>query len=143
MLYCDCVYASLLFIYMLYCCVRLIYLSYKYSRLESLNHMFYFVVGSLGLLFALPIVINDLLYFLTHTDTYTSWRLGYYLDWLAKTLPSVVYLICKRNEDCFNCFNRLAPQSFSIIQYSKVELEDSQDIGSGLKMQSSVCLKSD
>lgn len=77
--------------------------------------MKYFVITSLGLLLALPLVINDLIYFMYNTNTYADWRYGYYFDWLAKTLPSMVYLIGKRTEDCFNCFNRLAPQTYSII----------------------------
>lgn len=115
MLICDTVYACLLFIYMLYCNIKLIYMSHKYSRLESNNHMRYFVITSLGLLLALPLVINDLIYFMYNTNTYADWRYGYYFDWLAKTMPSMVYLVSKRTEDCFNCFNRLAPQTYSII----------------------------
>ncbi len=109
MLYCDTAYASVLFLYMLYCSLKLMIYSSKYCHFESRNHMCYFVLTTIGLLLALPLVINDLLYFVANTDEYSTWRWGYFQDWMAKTLPSVVYIIGKRNEDCFNCFNRLAP----------------------------------
>lgn len=63
MLICDCIYASLLYIYMIWCIVRVILYSWRYSRLESRQHMWYFVLNSLGLILALPLVINGLLLF--------------------------------------------------------------------------------
>ena len=122
MLICDCIYASLLFFYEIFCVIKLICFSWKYSRHEARTHMSYFVLNSLGLLLALPIVINDLVFFTFHTKDYDQWRLGYYLDWFAKTAPSLVYLLTKKTEDCFLCFNRLAPQTYSVIQYTKCEL---------------------
>lgn len=50
-------------------------------------------------------------------------RLPDYEDFVAKVLPSLVYLITKKNEDCFNCFNRLVPHRFSIFQFSKSEIK--------------------
>lgn len=122
MLVCDCIYATTLFLYEIFCMAKLIYFSWTYSRHESRQHMPYFVFNSLGLFLALPIVINDLLFFALHTASYGDWRIGYYLDWFAKTLPSAVYILTKKNEDCFSCFNRLAPQTYSVIQYSPSEL---------------------
>ena len=109
MLYCDCTYASLLFIYEIYTMVRLICYSWQKSRLEAKAHMWYFVLNSLGLLLALPLVINGLLVFLFEYDEFTTLRWVYYQDNFAKVLPSLVYIATKKNEDCFNCFNRLAP----------------------------------
>lgn len=48
----------------------------------------------------------------------------YYLDVVTKVLPSMLYLATKTNEDCFNCFNRLAPTRYSILQYSKQEKQE-------------------
>jgi hypothetical protein len=78
MLWCDTGYASLLFLYMLYCSLKLIYYSQKYSHFEARIHMGYFIITTLGLLLALPLVINDLLYFLENTDSYSEWRWGYF-----------------------------------------------------------------
>ena len=71
--------------------------------------MFYFVTNSIGLLLSLPLVIDGLLVFINHYEEYTLIRWVYYEDFVAKSMPSLVYLLTKKNEDCFNCFNRLAP----------------------------------
>ena len=119
----DTIYASLLFVYVGFAIIKLIYLSWKYSRLEARAHMFYFVTNSLGLLTALPLVVNNLLVFSRNPTTYVDMRFSYYEDFVAKCLPSFLYIATKKNEDCFNCFNRLAPQKFSIFQFSKTEIK--------------------
>ena len=123
MLYCDSTYAILLFIYVGHVMIKLIYNSWKYSRLESKAHMVYFVASSLGLLTALPFILNNEIVFRHNTPDYGDMRLPDYEDFVAKVLPSLVYFVTKKNEDCFNCFNRLAPHRFSIFQYSKSEIE--------------------
>ena len=107
MLICDCIYASLLFLYEMLVMIRLICYSWKKSRLEARKHMWYFVLNSLGMLLALPLIINGMLVFLFDYDNYTTLRWVYYQDNFAKVLPSLVYIATKKNEDCFNCFNRL------------------------------------
>ena len=77
--------------------------------------MFYFITNTLGMLLALPLIINDLITFIFDYDEYTTLRWVYYQDNFAKILPSLVYIATKKNEDCFNCFNRLVPQTYSII----------------------------
>ena len=109
MLYCDCAYATLLFIYEMWAMFRLIYFSWKRSRFEARIHMAYLVLNSLGMFLALPLIINGLLAFLLHYEVYTELRWVYYQDNLAKVLPSLIYILTKKNEDCFSCFNRLAP----------------------------------
>ena len=118
MLYCDTIYVSLLFMYVIWTMIRLICFSWKKSRLEARAHMPYFVLNSLGMLLALPLIFNGTIIFLTHYDTYTSLRWIAYENYLAKILPSLVYICTKKNEDCFTCFNRLAPQTYSILQYT-------------------------
>ena len=83
--------------------------------------MAYFVLNSLGLLTALPLVIDGLIVFMNSYENYLELRYIYYEDFVAKILPSLIYIVTKKNEDCFNCFNRLAPQTFSIVQYSADE----------------------
>ena len=109
MLYCDCTYATLLFLYEIWTMVRLICYSWQKSRLEAKAHMWYFVLNSLGMFLALPLVINGLLTNVTKYDEYTTLRWVYYQSNFAKVLPSLIYIATKKNEDCFNCFNRLAP----------------------------------
>ena len=122
MLICDCIYASFLFLYMIAFNLRLICYSWRFSRHEAKQHMFYFVTNSIGLLLSLPLVIDGLLVFINHYEEYTLIRWVYYEDFVAKSMPSLVYLLTKKNEDCFNCFNRLAPQTYSVLQYTKTEL---------------------
>ena len=71
--------------------------------------MAYFVLNSLGLLTALPLVIDGLIVFMNSYENYLELRYIYYEDFVAKILPSLIYIVTKKNEDCFNCFNRLAP----------------------------------
>ena len=109
MLICDCCYASLLFFYEIWCILRLIIYSWKYSRLEARKHMSYFVLNSLGLLFALPLVVDGLLVFINQYESYMQLRWVHYEDFVAKVIPSLIYILTKKNEDCFKCFNRLDP----------------------------------
>ena len=109
MLICDCTYACMLFFYEVFVVIRLIYFSWKYSRHEARQHMTYFVLNSIGLLTALPLVIDGLFVFIYSYDEYSDLRWIYYEDFVAKTVPSLIYILTKKNEDCFNCFNRLAP----------------------------------
>ena len=68
MLWCDTIYASMLFMYVIWTMIRLIYFSWMKSRLEARAHMLYFVLNSLGLIIALPLIINELLVFLADYD---------------------------------------------------------------------------
>ena len=68
MLYCDCIYASLLIIWFIYAMTLLIYFSWKYSRLESRQHMFYWVTNCIGLLLAFPLVFNGLVAFIRNYE---------------------------------------------------------------------------
>ena len=109
MLILDCIYSSMLFVYILIVGLILICLAWTTSRYEAKHHMTYFVVVSLGLALSLPLVIIDLELFRENPDNYANSRIGYYTDGIAKTLPCALYLLMKPAEDCFNCFNRLAP----------------------------------
>lgn len=118
MLYADCMYASLLLGYIIVSNLRLICYAWNSSRLEAKQHMCYFITVALSLCFSLPLIINDVVFFSSHTGSYTDWRIGYYSDWFAKTMPPFIYILFKPAEDCFACFNRLAPQPYSICQYA-------------------------
>ena len=68
MLYCDCIFASLLIIWCAYAMTLLISKSWKYSRLESRQHMFYWVCNCIGLLLAFPLVFNGLVAFIKNYE---------------------------------------------------------------------------
>lgn len=122
MLYMDVLVQFLLTIYAGFAIFKLIYMSWQYSRLESKEHMVYFVANSLGLLTALPLVMLNLYFFSQNEENYGENRFAYYNEIIARVLPLVFYIATKRNEDCFNCFNRLAPQAYSIFQFSQHEI---------------------
>jgi len=66
------------------------------------------VANALALLTALPLIINNLKAFIKNTEKQQD-QMRYFEEFIAKVLPAVLYLATKTNEDCFNCFNRLAP----------------------------------
>ena len=114
----DTVYSACLFMYCIFCVSRLIIFAWNYGRLEARKHLTYFITVSLSLGLSLPLIIADLLVFMNKTNMYGDIRLTYYSDNIAKALPCAFYLLMKPAEDCFSCFNRLAPQSYSVIQFS-------------------------
>ena len=111
----DCGYAVTLFFYEIVIIVRLVYFSWRYSRLEAKKHMPYLILNSLSLILALPLIIDDLIVFRQRYDEYNNLTRVYYEDFIAKILPSLCYILTKKNEDCFNNFNRIAPQTYSIL----------------------------
>ena len=99
----------------MFCSFRLIFFSWKYSRLEAQDHMSFFIVNSLGLISGQLLVMNNLATFYDDPNFYLDWRLAYYFDWIASYWPALIYLLTRKNEDCFGCFNRLAPQIYSLL----------------------------
>ena len=71
MLSCDVTYSCLLYIYLIFVMSSLILYSWRKSRLEAKNHMWYFVLNSIGLLICLPLIIDSLIIFIKHYDVYT------------------------------------------------------------------------
>ena len=64
--------------------------------------------------------------FYLKADFYLHWRGGYYFDWFAQLWPALFYLLLKKNEDCFGCFNRMAPQPYSVVQFSQAEIAEAE-----------------
>ena len=73
MLLCDCSIYIILFFYMLWCMASLIYFSWKKSRHEAREHMFYFITNSLGMLLALPLIINGFITFILRFEAQFRW----------------------------------------------------------------------
>ena len=66
---------------------------------------------------------------------YLEARFVVYLGYAAHSTPSILCAVAKPNEDCFNCFNRLAPQRYSVYQYKdgdllnlQLDLDEEKDI---------------
>ena len=77
--------------------------------MEARLHMVYFVLNSFGMLLAVPLIINGLLLVFSNLTLNESIRWTYYQKNIGKIMPSLFYIATKKNEDCFKCFNRLAP----------------------------------
>ena len=111
----DITYQSALLMYIIFCSFRLIYFSWKYSRLEAQNHLNFFLVNTLGLLSGQLLVLNNFAAFYDVPNFYKDWRFAYYFDWVASYWPAMIYLLTKKSTDWFGSFNRLAPQTYSLL----------------------------
>ena len=105
----DITYYSCFMLYILFCSFSLIFYSWKYSRLEARSHMLFFVVNGTSMFCAMGALLYVKLIFLLEPAFYLEWRVGYYYEYQSQVLQALVYLLTKKNEDCFTCFNRLAP----------------------------------
>ena len=114
----DVLYQANLLIYIVFCSLRLVWLSWRYSRHEARKHMSFFLINSIGLITGQLLYMIIIVVSYIDPNFYLSWRMGYYYDWLSQLWPALIYMLTKRNEDCFGCFNRLAPQTYSVIQFS-------------------------
>ena len=105
----DLIYNANLIFYILFCSIRLLYSSWKYSRLEARQHIGTFLINMFGMIGGVLLMLLAQIVFYIDPDFYLGWRIGYYCEWLAQILPAMIYLLTERDEDCFNCFNRLVP----------------------------------
>ena len=84
--------------------------------------MGFFLTNSFGMISGQVLILANLIAFERNPRFYLGWRTGYYLDWFAQLWPALLYMLTKKNEDCFGRFNRLDPQTYSIVQYSQAEI---------------------
>lgn len=77
---------------------------------------------SLGMIICLPLVLLEMVYWMIGFITYLEARFVVYFGYAAHSTPSLLCAIAKPNEDCFNCFNRVAPQRYSTFQYKDADL---------------------
>ena len=61
------------------------------------------------MLFCLPLVLVEMVKWMISFSTLLEARFVVYLGYAAHSTPSILCAVAKPNEDCFNCFNRLAP----------------------------------
>ena len=126
----------LIFAYILFCSVKLIAYSWRYSRLEARSHMPYFLINTLGIITGQLLMVIKIILFLKYPQFYLSWSFSSYLDWLQQVFPSLVYLLSKKSEDSFGSFNRLAPQTYSVLQYSQTETDEESSNSESVKKRS-------
>ena len=77
---------------------------------------------SVGIVVCLPLVLLEIGSWYFNFDNYLDKRYMEYIGFVAHTLPSLLSVLLKPNEDCLNCFNRIAPQRYSIYQFTNVDL---------------------
>ena len=61
-------------------------------------------------------------YWLTDLKVKIESNIVYFGNSVAHTIPAVLVLVVKPNEDCFTCFNRCAPARYSYFQYTVATL---------------------
>ena len=131
LLLCDIANASMLFCYCLYVVVKLFIYMRIYSRFEYDKHKIILSCNLTGMLLSLPLVIVGKYYWYVDFCEYIHYRGFFYLYFISAVLPAACYIFTRPDHDCFNCFNRIAPQTYSWFQYPKCEkmlLAYSQDM---------------
>lgn len=111
----DSVWLMASFVYFFYVMLLLILRTRRTARFEYLRHRYFIYVFSSGITICLPLVLLDIFFWLRDFDDYQDRRLLHYAGFLAHSMPSLLQVLLKPNEDCLNCFNRLSPQQYSIV----------------------------
>ena len=99
----------LTFVYFFYVMALVITLTYKRFRYEFYKHRTFMFVFSLGIFICLPLVCLEVKNWYVSYSNYLATRYVHYIGFIARTLPSLLSVLLKPNEDCLNCFNRIAP----------------------------------
>ena len=118
LLYSDLLDIFWLWVYVAYISVKLFIVMRKYSRLEYEKHVVMLSFNFLGLLFSLPLDFASKCFWLVDFSNYIDDRGFYYMYFIACVLPAAAYIFTRAEHDCFNCFNRIAPQRYSYFQFS-------------------------
>ena len=78
----DTFVCCLILSYILFCTVKLITFSWRYSRLEARSHMPFFLINTFGLISGQLLMMTKIIMFLEVPKFYLGWSFGSYLDWL-------------------------------------------------------------
>ena len=109
---------ALSFSYFAYVIINVQIRTFSRFRFEYYRHQAYFFILFVGILIGMPLVLMDLVYWQISFDGYLSARWLFYLCFMAHSIPALICIFAKPNEDCFNCFNRLTPSQYSVYQYT-------------------------
>ena len=130
LLLCDIANASWLFCYCLYVVVKLYIYMRIYSKFEYDRHKRMLTFNLTGMLLSLPLVIVGKYFWYVDFCEYIQYRGFFYMYFISCILPAAFYIFTRADHDCFNCFNRIAPQTYSWFQFpnnSKLLLAFSED----------------
>ena len=95
----------------------------RFFFLEYQDHRVSFLLNEIGVILSIPMIILTnyfTLFNLSYVEGHIFWQ---YVYFISRTLPPLVYLVTKRNEDCLKCFNKDQNIRYSIYQYSAEELK--------------------
>ena len=103
--YLDIFASSLILIVVLVSSGRLLYAT-RYGYLdEHIKHRSYIIVMTLSFVITIPssimIIISQI-----DIDYSVSDTIEWFISSILQLLPPAIYLVTKRTEDCFDCFNR-------------------------------------
>ena len=120
LIYIDSIIIIVSFGYLFFVLFMLLTRIHAKFRFEFKRHIIYLATVTFAMLLCVPF---DILYMKEWMDLSNEIesersRLAYYGSNIAKLVPTLLILFVKPNEDCFNCFNRLAPERYSYFQYS-------------------------
>ena len=120
--YVDIFVALIFFSYCLSILLRLLYITYQHSRFEFNEHKVSFIVNAAALITSIPLIMLGIYYWMTDFNGFEVNQWEFYIYYISHTLPTVIYIFIRPDEDCFNCFNRQAPRTYSYFQYTVSEI---------------------
>ena len=122
LLYSDIAVIIVTFAYFFYVIINVQRQAYLRFRYEYYTHQTYFIIFSMGMFLCMPLVLLEMVYWQISYEKYEETRWIYYVSFLAHSIPTVICIYAKPNEDCFNCFNRVTHLRYSINQYTMQDL---------------------
>ena len=119
--YLDCTLVFFIYVYFIYVVTLYLRQTYNHYRSEYFKHRTVLLMSCCSMLLVFPVDIINL-FFLQYSPGDAIIRMAYYLTFVAHSLPTLLLICFKPNEDCFNCFNRCTPKRYSIFQFSADDL---------------------
>lgn len=90
---------------------------------EFKEHRLSFLLNEIGVIVSIPLIVFNFSFTICFS-TYSSTHIYLsYVYFVSRTLPPLLYLVTKRNEDCLRCFNKDQALRFSIYQFTQEELK--------------------
>ena len=82
-----------------------------------------FLLNEIGVIASIPLIVVNFSFTICYTEYSQTHIYLNYIYFISRTLPPLLYLVTKKNEDCFRCFNKDQQLRFSIYQFTKEELK--------------------
>jgi hypothetical protein len=118
LMFADIVLASLVMLWAIWVAFSLQYRMKTTFLHEFKEHRVSFLLNEIGVIVSIPLIVFNFSFticFSTYSATHIYLS---YVYFISRTLPPLIYLITKRNEDCLKCFNKDHALRFSIYQFT-------------------------